>query len=96
LDGFSHGVDQPNPTPACLGVAVFGLATFLLLGLTGIVACFVGSQAAWACITLASYKITGQAGDVLGANAIITEIAKKMTIFPFHAKYTLKLNLPGF
>ena len=82
-DGLSHSVGRPGPTPAYVGVGISALAALLLLGVTGLVVCAIGSLTAWICAAIANHKIAGQTGDILGATAIVTEITMMIAILSF-------------
>lgn len=73
--GLSHSTGRPSTTTAAIGICIALLVSVLLLGWGGLWVIICAGSAAIAIAFLASKKIGGQTGDILGAAQQLSEIA---------------------
>lgn len=82
--GLSHSTGRPSATTAAVGICIALLLSVLLLGWVGLWAVICGGLAAIAIAFLASKKIGGQTGDILGAAQQLSEIAVLFSLLMLH------------
>ena len=79
-DGLSHSVGRPDFQPAYAGLALAVVIGLVLGGFSGVLACAIAGLTAWACARIASAKIGGQTGDILGATGQLSELVALMVL----------------
>ncbi|MEL6641143.1 MAG: adenosylcobinamide-GDP ribazoletransferase, partial [Pseudomonadota bacterium] len=77
--GLSRSVGRPSIATCGIAVAIAAFLALTVLGLNGLWLCVIAAIAALACAAIATRKIGGQTGDILGATQQVTEIALLVT-----------------
>lgn len=74
-DGLSRSVGKPAQRTALIGLAVAVTLSFFCIGWTVIFAVSAAALVSWGTAQVATTKIEGQTGDVLGATQQLSELA---------------------
>lgn len=72
--GLAHAVGKPDARATLLACGIAAVAALMLAQLVGVWLIALAALSAYACARLATAKIGGQTGDILGATQQITEI----------------------
>ena len=78
--GLSHSIGRPRLTSVVIGIFIAAAIGIILSGGLGIAALVVAVGVATLVGSVASNKIGGQTGDILGATQLLAEISILMVL----------------